>query len=121
VTRAGGKRYGIVDVDATNEAKEILFLDSAFNDFKFNDYFRLDLKISWRKNADKVTHEIGLDLVNLLNTENLLSLTYNPAILPKDLLPDGSPKPGYKPYAENKQLGFLPIFYYKIDFKVARK
>ena len=116
VTRAGGKRYGLVDVAATNASKEILFLDSAFNDFKFKDYFRMDLKISWRKNADKVTHEIGLDLVNLLNTENLLSLTYNPAILPKDMA-----NPNYKPYSQNKQLGFLPIFYYKIDFKAKRK
>jgi hypothetical protein len=115
VTRAGGKRYGLVDVAATNEAKEILFLDSEFNESQFPDYFRLDLKISWRKNAEKVTHEIGLDLVNLLNTENLLSITYNPAILPEDLA-----NPNYKPYSENKQLGFLPIFYYKIDFKVAR-
>jgi hypothetical protein len=116
VTRAGGKRYGLVDVAATNAAKEILFLDSAFNDYKFKDYFRMDLKISWRKNATKVTHEIGLDLVNLLNTRNLLSLTYNPAILPQDIA-----NPNYQPYSQNTQLGFLPIFYYKIDFKVLRK
>ena len=116
VTRAGGKRYGLVDVAASNEAKEILFLDSAFNDYKFKDYFRLDLKISWRKNAEKVTHEIGLDLVNLLNTKNLLSLTYNPAILPQDIA-----NPNYQPYSQNTQLGFLPIFYYKIDFKVLKK
>ncbi len=116
VTRAGGKRYGLVDVAASNAAKEILFLDSAFNDYKFQDYFRLDLKISWRKNAEKVTHEIGLDLVNLLNTKNLLSLTYNPAILPQDIA-----NPNYQPYSKNTQLGFLPIFYYKIDFKVARR
>lgn len=116
VTRAGGKRYGLVDVAATNAAKEILFKDSAFNDYKFKDYFRMDLKISWRKNADKVTHEIGLDLVNLLNTQNLLSLTYNPAILPQDIA-----NPNYQPYSQNKQLGFLPIFYYKIDFKAKKK
>lgn len=116
VTRAGGKRYGLVDVAATNASKEILFKDSAFNDYKFKDYFRMDLKISWRKNADKVTHEIGLDLVNLLNTQNLLSLTYNPAILPQDIA-----NPNYQPYSQNKQLGFLPIFYYKIDFKAKRK
>ena len=116
ITRAGGKRYGLVDVAATNASKEILFLDSAFNDFKFKDYFRMDLKISWRMNANKVTHEIGLDLVNILNTQNLLSLTYNPAILPKDMN-----DPTYKPYSENTQLGFLPIFYYKIDFKIKKK
>jgi hypothetical protein len=116
VTRAGGRRYGLVDVAATDASKEIIFLDSAFNDLIFRDYFRLDFKISWRLNTHKVTHEIGLDLVNILNTRNLLSLAYNPAIRPQDMM-----NPNYQPWAEKTQLGFLPIFYYKIDFKVARK
>jgi len=116
VTRAGGRRYGLVDIAATDASKEIIFLDSAFNDLVFRDYFRLDFKISWRMNANKVTHEIGLDLVNILNTRNLLSLAYNPAIRPQDMM-----NPNYQPWAEKTQLGFLPIFYYKIDFKVAKK
>ncbi len=116
VTRAGGRRYGLVDIAATDASKEIIFLDSAFNDLIFRDYFRLDFKISWRLNTNKVTHEIGLDLVNILNTRNLLSLAYNPAIRPQDMM-----NPNYQPWAEKTQLGFLPIFYYKIDFKVARK
>jgi len=45
-----------------------------------------------------------------------LSLTYNPAILPEDMA-----NPNYQPYSQNTQLGFLPIFYYKIDFKVLKK
>lgn len=116
VTRAGGRRYGLVDIAATDASKEIIFLDSAFNDLVFRDYFRLDFKISWRMNANKVTHEIGLDLVNILNTRNLLSLAYNPAIRPQDMM-----NPNYQPWAEKTQLGFLPIFYYKIDFKVVKK
>jgi hypothetical protein len=30
-------------------------------------------------------------------------------------------QPGYEPVAEKQQLGFLPIFYYKVDFKIGFK
>ena len=112
ITRAGGKRYGYVDIAQTNESKEILFSDSLFNERTFADYFRVDLKINWRMNTKHLTHEFGLDLVNLLNTRNLLSLAYAPRIDPND---------PSDPIAEKVQLGRLPIFYYKIDFKLAGK
>jgi outer membrane receptor protein involved in Fe transport len=115
VTRAGGKKYGYVDVAATNQNYDLTFLDSAFNTRQFRDYFRLDLKISWRLNTAKMTHEIGLDLVNLLGTRNILGLTYAPSLDPAE-----SSDPGYQPTAEKTQLGFLPIFYYKIDFRRAK-
>jgi hypothetical protein len=111
-TRAGGKRYGYVNVEATEELKEIIFQDSLFNERQFADYFRIDLKISWRLNAKKTAHEIGLDLVNILNTSNLLGLAYAPSLDPSVLN-----SPGYEPTTERKQLGFLPVFYYKIDFR----
>ena len=63
-----------------------------------------------------MTHEIGLDLVNLLGTKNILGLTYAPSLNPAE-----SSAPGYQPTAEKTQLGFLPIFYYKIDFKAKKK
>ena len=60
----------------------------------------------------KMTHDIGLDLVNLLNTKNLLSLAYAPRLDPNDMS---------EPTSQKTQLGFLPIFYYKIDFKAKKK
>jgi len=111
VTYAGGKRYGLADIPASTVMNEIIFQDSLFNELQFRDYFRADVKISWRKNADKVTHEIGLDLVNILNTKNLLSLAWAPNLA----------DPIATPIAEKQQLGFLPIFYYKIDFKAKKK
>jgi hypothetical protein len=112
ITRAGGRRYGLVDIAQTEDKKEIIFKDSLFNENTFKDYFRVDLKISWRMNTQKLTHEFGLDLVNLLNTRNLLSLAYAPKLDPNDTS---------EPIAEKAQLGRLPIFYYKIDFKLAGK
>ncbi len=111
VTYAGGKRYGYVDLAKTQAANELIFRDTAFNERQFREYFRLDVKINWKKNATRVTHEIGLDLVNVLGTQNLLSLTYAPNVA----------DPTATPIAERYQLGFLPIFYYKIDFRPKQK
>ena len=112
VTTAGGKRYGLVDLAKTNLEKDLIYQDSMFNELQFKDYFRMDLKISWRMNAKSMTHEIGLDLVNILNTKNLLSLAYAPSLDPAVVN-----SPNYQPVSEKTQLGFLPIFYYKIDFR----
>jgi hypothetical protein len=111
VTVAGGKRYGYVNLDASKVANELIFSDSLFNERQFRDYFRADVKINWKYNAAKMTHEIGLDLVNLFNTRNLLSLAYAPNIS----------NPSAEPIAQKTQLGFLPIFYYRIDFKIGKK
>lgn len=112
VTNAGAKRYGYVDLAKSSMYNEVIYKDSLYNERTFNDnYFRADVKVSWKYNANKLTHEIGLDLVNVLNTRNLLSLTYAPDLA----------DPTKEPIAEKTQLGFLPIFYYKIDFRIDKK
>ena len=105
VTWAGGKRYGIVDSLRSELAKEVIFQDDGYNEQQFKNYFRADLKLSYKINAKKVTHEIALDIVNLFDTENLLTITYAPR--------PGSDAP---PFRESPQLGRLPLFFYKIDF-----
>lgn len=116
ITVAGGKRYGYVDAAKSTLLNDIIFRDSAFNERQFNDYFRFDLKINWKYNAAKVTHEIGIDLVNLTGQKNLLGLAYAPS-----LDPTVTSSPGYEPTTEKTQLGFLPLFYYKIDFSINKK
>lgn len=106
-TIAGGKLYGYVDTAATNALQELVYLDQGFNSRQFQDYFRIDAKINWKFNAEKMTHEIGLDLVNITNRQNLLGLAYAPDLF----------NPSQEPVAQRYQLGFLPIFYYKIDFR----
>ncbi len=106
VTYGGGKRYGFVDTLQSNLQREVVYMDSLFNERQFRDYFRADLKIYWKKNAKKVTHEFALDLANITDQQNILSLTYAPN--PNNPLQD--------PIRENYQLGFLPMFYYQIRF-----
>lgn len=103
-TYVGGRWYGPVDEVASARELEIIFVDSTVNTLQFQPYFRVDLKVLYRLNRPKVTHEIACDLVNILNRQNILTLTYAPD------------HPSGNPIREEYQLGFLPIFYYKLDF-----
>ena len=107
VTGAGGKRRGTVDHVASNEQGEVIFLDDGFNEDKFKDYFRFDIKTTFKINQEAVTHEIGIDLVNLTSAKNILNYSY---------APNGDGVADQDDIALNYQLGFLPIFYYRIDF-----
>ena len=106
VTWAGGRRYADPDSIASALQGETVYLDSKRNEKQFNDYFRADIKIGVKINTKKLTHEIAIDLVNILNTKNVLSLSY---------VYDPSRSPAHS-FREEYQLGFLPLFYYKIDF-----
>jgi CarboxypepD_reg-like domain/TonB-dependent Receptor Plug Domain len=105
ITYAGGRRYTPADTLASAAAGEIVGIDSLRNTKRFKNYFRWDLKTGFRANRKKITHELGLDIVNILNTKNTLSLTYVP-----------NPKNPLDVVRENYQLGLLPLFYYKVDF-----
>ncbi|MEZ4824816.1 MAG: hypothetical protein R3C61_00765 [Bacteroidia bacterium] len=102
VTSVGGRWYGPVDLDESNQQLEVIYVDSQVNTIQFRPYFRADGKISYRINRPKITHEFSVDLVNVFNVKNILTLTFAPQLNP--------------PIVEENQLGFLPIFFYKIDF-----
>jgi hypothetical protein len=103
ITYNGGRWYGPADVEASAAQLEIIYQDETINTLQFPAYFRVDGKVSYRWNRPKVTHEFSVDFVNLLDRENILTLTFAPDH------PDG-------PIVEEYQLGFLPIFFYKLDF-----
>lgn len=108
-TMAGGRWYGPVDDDASLEQREIIFIDQDRNTQQFDDYFRLDIKTNLTWNRPETTHELGIDFVNILGTENILKLTYAPDEMDIN-------DPNYSPVRKEYQLGFLPIFFYRIDF-----
>jgi hypothetical protein len=111
ITWAGGRRYSPPDVPASDAYGELVPVDSLRNTLQFPDYFRADLKLGVRINTRRLTHELAVDLVNVLGMKNVLALTYSP-----DLAARGE-YPFYKTY----QLGFLPLFYYRVDFSTGKK
>lgn len=104
VTSIGGRRYGPVDEGRSAAALDIIYVDETVNSLQFDPYFRADLKLAFRFNRPKLTHEIAIDVVNLFDIDNILTLTYAPD------------HPSGNPIREEYQLGRLPLFYYKIDF-----
>jgi hypothetical protein len=106
LTAAGGRRYGPVELEESIREKDVVYVDALRNSLQLRDYFRTDLRVNYRLNRRRVTHEIAIDFVNILNTQNVLKLTFAPNKI----------NPQLNPIREEYQLGFLPLFYYKIDF-----
>jgi len=86
----------------------VVFIDSERNTLQFKNFFRADLRIGFKVEAKKITHEFVLDIINLFNTKNILTMTYDPDI--------AAINPGVSPLREEPQLGRLPVFFYKIHF-----
>jgi len=104
-----GRNYGAeLTLEKFFSAQEIVFQDATRNTRQFAPYRRFDVKVDYKMNrmnakGGRLTHTIAVDFVNVLGIQNLLSLSYAPQ-------PDGSF------IKQEYQLGFLPVFYYKIDF-----
>lgn len=105
-TYGGGKRYSPVNLALSNAIMDVVADDNLVNTLQFDPYQRVDLRIAYKINAKKASYEIALDLVNILNTKNVLALSYAPD--PANI--------NANPLIRNYQLGFLPLFYVKVDF-----
>jgi hypothetical protein len=100
-TLAGGRRKLPIDYQATLADMEVVYDETNAYEKKYRDYFRTDLKFSYRINKPKVTHEFVLDLQNITNNENLFRENYN--------ITDNS-------FSKEYQQGLFPNFQYRILF-----
>lgn len=105
-TIGGGKRYSPVNTAASNAIMDVVPDENQINTKQFDPYNRLDFRVAYKINAKRSSYEIALDLVNLMGTKNVLALSYAPD--PANYNAD--------PLIKNYQLGFLPLFYIKVDF-----
>lgn len=104
---AGGRRYGVIDFQASREQAQVVYLDDHRNEFQFKPYFRTDMRISYRISLTKVKHEFVADITNIFNTRNVLRYSYVPDPFEAN---KGTPEKEY-------QLGFLPFVYYRLGFQ----
>jgi hypothetical protein len=101
LTAAGGKRYIPIDFQASvKEGTTEYNYSQAFHK-KYSDYFRADIKLTYRMNRKKVMQEIYLDLQNVTNSKNILREGYDNN--------SGKIRTQY-------QLGFTPSVNYRIQF-----
>jgi len=102
-TFVGGGWYGEVDETESRIQQQVVYTDASVNTLRFAPYMRQDIRLAYKINSKRLTHELAIDIVNIFNRQNILTLTYSPDH------PDG-------PIVEEYQLGRLPLFYYRVDF-----
>ena len=78
MTGAGGRYYTPIDLAASDAQNQEVRIDSLAYSEKYTDYFRLDLKLSYRISFKKITQEISIDLQNAANIKNIFRKVYNP-------------------------------------------
>lgn len=98
---AGGKPYIPIDLEKSEETNSTeYYYEDAFEQ-KFDEYFRMDIRIGYKLNGKKVSQEWALDLQNITNHKNIYSQQYNPRS--KNIVSDN-------------QTGFFPMVLYRIQF-----
>lgn len=76
-TVAGGRPYIPLDlVRSANAGRAIYDFEKAYS-VRFSDYFRTDLKLSYRHNGKKSTLEMAVNISNLFNSQNILLQNYS--------------------------------------------
>lgn len=103
VTRAGGRPYTPVDLEASRrDGIQRNLEDQAFT-LRLDDYFRWDFKIGFRSNSPKrkMSQTFFLDFQNMTNHENVFTLRYNPV---------------RGEVGRINQIGFLPDVLYRLEF-----
>ena len=100
---AGGTRYTPVLEEETRLKHAIVLDKERINGLQIPDYFRLDLRLGFRKNYRRHTHEWALDLQNFTNHRNLYGKFY-------DISSGG--------YGDMRLPGLMPMVIYRVNFSV---
>jgi len=101
LTTAGGRRYTPVNFEESKVVGfEVKYNDLAYSK-KFGNYFRTDLKLTYRFNKNGSAQEIFINIDSLFNTKNIFSQIYNQ---------------NTNEMTNIYQLGIFPTFQYKLYF-----
>ncbi len=78
VTYAGGKREVPIDLEASNLKGSAVYREEIAYENQLKDYFRTDVKISYKRNGRRITQEFSVDVQNITNNQNIFQRTYDP-------------------------------------------
>jgi hypothetical protein len=101
LTTAGGRYIQVVDLARSAETKSTVFDETQAYTQQQAAYFRTDVKIGFKMNRKRSTHELALDLQNVTNHQNIFQQAYNPRT---------------NRIGTAYQQGFLPIPFYRLTF-----
>lgn len=107
ITYAGGLPYTLYDTTLSRlHQDDPVLQNNTRNQLHYPNYFRFDIKLNYKCNTHRFTHEVGLDLINVTGQKNWLRIEYVSPSNPEQVL---------------YQLGFLPLLYYRLDFWIGKK
>lgn len=98
---AGGLRSIPIDLEASQEQGRTVYDYSRAYQERYDDYYRIDVRISFRINRPKTGHLIALDVQNVTNRKNQFLEEYDPDT--------GQVEQAY-------QIGILPIVLWRMYF-----
>lgn len=98
---AGGQRYIPIDLEASREQGYAVYLYDQAYESQLPFYMRADFKAWFKVNQRSVTHELGVEVRNFTNRDNIYSFRYDAT-------------KGDMSYTY--QTGLLPLGYYRITF-----
>ncbi len=101
ITYAGGRRFVPIDLIKSEASGEAEYDTYNAYQSRQKDFFRTDIKISFKKNSKRFTQEWALDIQNLFNTQNILQQNWNPQT---------------KKLQTDYQIGLFPVPFYRIYF-----
>lgn len=101
ITHAGGFRETPIDLQASIENGETRYIESEAFSLKNTDYFRTDIRVSYKKNRPKATSTLALDLMNATNHKNIYGKDFDPL--------KGTVVTYY-------QVPLIPVLSYRIEF-----
>jgi CarboxypepD_reg-like domain len=103
----GGLREAYIDLAASE------FVGTTMHDYQLGypvqlpNYFRTDLRISWRKNKPGYTRTLSVDIQNLTNQQNIGYLYYDTFLNAGAL---------QKIVSKKYQVGIIPVLAYRVEF-----
>ncbi len=101
LTALGGQRTAPIDEQLSAAEGTTVFDYASGYSIRLADYFRMDLRLAWRKNLPGRTRTLSLDIQNVLNRENAAGYYFD------TFLQQVQPR---------KQLGIIPVISWRLDF-----
>ncbi len=101
ISEIGGRYLTPIDIAASQAAGKEVDINSQAFSLKQSDYFRTDVKFSYRREFRKSTMEFSFDLENVTNNKNIFNQTYD--------VHTGK-------IIKNYQQGFFPVPLFRLTF-----
>ncbi|HEX2934348.1 MAG TPA: TonB-dependent receptor [Bacteroidales bacterium] len=101
LTFAGGKRYTPIDIEASKKTDDTEYIESRAYEKQFSPFFKTDIKVGYRLNGRRVSHEWQFYVENFTGHKNILMQSYNSS---------------EERIKNTYQLGVFPMILYRLHF-----